>query len=65
MIRTVAKKELRSYFSSAIGVIFLAAFLAVALYTFFWREKFNVVHEVHFDSRTIKTAAWMRFRVYR
>jgi phage major head subunit gpT-like protein len=28
---------------------------------FYWRERFNVVHEVHFDSRTIKTASWMRF----
>ena len=40
MIWTVAKKELRGYFNSAVAVIFLAAFLAVALYTFFWREKF-------------------------
>ncbi|HSD90664.1 MAG TPA: Gldg family protein [Kofleriaceae bacterium] len=40
MIKTVAKKELRGYFNSAIGVIFLVAFLVVALYTFFWREKF-------------------------
>ncbi|MGE5182885.1 MAG: Gldg family protein [Acidobacteriota bacterium] len=39
-MRTVVKKELRGYFHSAIAVIFLAAFLAVALYTFFWREKF-------------------------
>ncbi len=37
---SVIKKELRGYFNSAIAVIFLAAFLAVALYTFFWREKF-------------------------
>ena len=40
MIWTIAKKELRSYFNSAVAVIFLAAFLAVALYTFFWREHF-------------------------
>ncbi|HWU90103.1 MAG TPA: Gldg family protein, partial [Kofleriaceae bacterium] len=40
MIGTVAKKELRGYFNSAVAVIFLAAFLAVTLYTFFWREKF-------------------------
>jgi ABC-2 type transport system permease protein len=40
MMRTVIKKELRGYFNSAIAVIFLAAFLAVALYTFFGREKF-------------------------
>jgi ABC-2 type transport system permease protein len=37
---TTAKKELRGYFNSAVAVIFLAAFLAVAMYTFFWREKF-------------------------
>ncbi len=40
MIWTVAKKELRGYFNSAVAVIFLAAFLAVTLYTFFWHEKF-------------------------
>jgi len=39
-MRSVVHKELRGYFNSAIAVIFLAAFLAVALYTFFWREKF-------------------------
>ena len=40
MIWTIAKKELRGYFNSAVAVIFLAAFLAVTLYTFFWREHF-------------------------
>ncbi len=40
MIWTITKKELRGYFNSAIGVIFLAAFLGVTFYTFFWREKF-------------------------
>lgn len=40
MIWTVAKKELRGYFNSAVAVIFLAAFLAVTFYTFFWHEKF-------------------------
>jgi ABC-2 type transport system permease protein len=40
MMRTVIKKELRGYFNSATAVIFLAAFLSVALYTFFWSEKF-------------------------
>lgn len=40
MIWTVAKKELRGYFNSAVAVIFLAAFLVVTYYTFFWREKF-------------------------
>lgn len=40
MIWTVAKKELRGYFNSAVAVIFLAAFLGVTLITFFWHEKF-------------------------
>src|SRR5262245_22615477 len=40
MILTVVKKELRSYFNSAIAVIFLAAFLLAALVMFFWVEKF-------------------------
>ncbi len=40
MIWTVAKKELRGYFNSAIAIIFLGGFLATTLYTFFWREKF-------------------------
>ena len=40
MIWTVAKKELRGYFNSAVGLIFLAAFLVGAFYTFFWHEKF-------------------------
>src|SRR5690606_17835287 len=37
MLTSVIRKELRGYFNSAIAVIFLAAFLAVTLYTFFWR----------------------------
>ena len=40
MIGTVVKKELRGYFNSAIAVITLAAFVAVAAYTLFWHEKF-------------------------
>ena len=40
MIRTVINKELRGYFNSAIAVLFLAAFLLVAMVTFFWAEKF-------------------------
>jgi len=28
---------------------------------FYWREKFNTIHDVDFDSRSIKTAGWMRF----
>jgi len=40
VIWTVAKKELRGYFNSAVAVIFLAAFLAVTLVTFFWIDKF-------------------------
>lgn len=37
---TVVKKELRGYFDSAVALLFLAAFLATALYMFFWHEKF-------------------------
>ncbi|HET9619807.1 MAG TPA: Gldg family protein [Kofleriaceae bacterium] len=40
MMKTVIKKELRGYFNSAIAVIFLAVFLAIALITFFGVEKF-------------------------
>lgn len=40
MIGTVVKKELRSYFNSAIAVIFLAAFLLATLFAFFVAEKF-------------------------
>ncbi|MGE0545743.1 MAG: Gldg family protein [Kofleriaceae bacterium] len=40
MIWTVAKKELRGYFNSAVAVLFLTAFLIVTFYTFYWREKF-------------------------
>jgi len=30
---------------------------------FYWREEFNTVHDVDFDSRSVKTAGWMRFSV--
>jgi gliding motility-associated transport system permease protein/gliding motility-associatede transport system auxiliary component len=40
VIWSVAKKELRGYFNSAVAVIFLATFLTFTLYTFFWTEKF-------------------------
>lgn len=30
---------------------------------FYWKEKFNLEHDVEFDSRSIKTAGWMRFDV--
>lgn len=30
---------------------------------FYWREQFNTVHDVDFDSRSTKTAGWMRFSV--
>lgn len=30
---------------------------------FYWREKFNTVHDIDFDSRSTKTAGWMRFSV--
>lgn len=39
-IWAIARKELRGYFGSAVAVIFLATFLAVTLFTFFWVEKF-------------------------
>jgi phage major head subunit gpT-like protein len=28
---------------------------------FYWREKFNTLHDVDFESRSIKTAGWMRY----
>jgi ABC-2 type transport system permease protein len=37
---TVAKKELRGYFNSAVALIFLFTFLFFTLFTFFWVEKF-------------------------
>ncbi|HTM22979.1 MAG TPA: Gldg family protein, partial [Kofleriaceae bacterium] len=40
MIRTVAAKELRSFFNSAIALIFLLTFLLATLFTFFWVDKF-------------------------
>ncbi len=30
---------------------------------FYDREKFNTVHDIEFDSRSVKTAGWMRFSV--
>jgi ABC-2 type transport system permease protein len=39
-IATVAKKELRSYFSSPTAFIFLGAYLFINLFVFFWVEKF-------------------------
>ena len=30
---------------------------------FYWREKFNIEHDIDFESRSIKTAGWMRFDV--
>lgn len=30
---------------------------------FYWRENFNTVHDIDFDSRGVKTAGWMRFSV--
>lgn len=30
---------------------------------FYWREQFNTVHDIEFDSRSVKTAGWMRFSV--
>ena len=39
-IWTVAAKELNGAFRSAVGVIFLAIFLGVVLFTFFWVDQF-------------------------
>lgn len=30
---------------------------------FYWRERPSIFHDVHFDSRSLKTAMWMRFIV--
>ncbi len=30
---------------------------------FYWREAFNTVHDIDFDSRSVKTAGWMRYSV--
>ncbi|WP_428268536.1 Gldg family protein [Haliangium sp.] len=37
---SIASKELRGYFNSAVALIFLATFLSVVLFTFFWGEDF-------------------------
>jgi len=37
---TVARKELRGIFGSAVALIFLATFLGVVMFTFFWVDKF-------------------------
>lgn len=39
-VMSIARKELRGYFNSAVALIFLATFLAVVLFTFFWVGKF-------------------------
>jgi ABC-2 type transport system permease protein len=39
-ILAIAKKELRAYFLSPVALIFLATFLFVTLFTFFWVEAF-------------------------
>ncbi|HKE18607.1 MAG TPA: Gldg family protein [Kofleriaceae bacterium] len=39
-IWSIARKELRGYFNSAVALIFLATFLGVVLFTFFWVDKF-------------------------
>ncbi len=38
VIRRIARKEMRLFFASAIGYLFLASFLAVTLFVFFWGE---------------------------
>ncbi|HUS68318.1 MAG TPA: Gldg family protein [Kofleriaceae bacterium] len=39
-VLAIARKELRGYFSSAVALIFLATFLGIVVFTFFWVEKF-------------------------
>jgi len=39
-VLSIARKELRGYFNSAVALIFLATFLGVVLFTFFWVDKF-------------------------
>jgi len=41
-ILSITRKELDSYFGSPMALIFLGAFLAVTLFTFFWVETFFV-----------------------
>jgi ABC-2 type transport system permease protein len=38
--RTIARKELSAYFSSPMALIFVGAFLVIALFVFFWVETF-------------------------
>ena len=40
MVRRIAGKELAHFFSSPIAYLFLAAYLAVTLFVFFWAEAF-------------------------
>ena len=40
MIREVERKELNLFFAAPIGYLFLALFLAVTLFTFFWAEAY-------------------------
>ncbi len=40
VIRRIAKKELRLFFASPIGYLFLLAFLAITLFVFFWVDAF-------------------------
>ena len=39
-IWTIAAKELRAYFNSTVALIFLAVFLGLVLFGFFWVDKF-------------------------
>ncbi len=39
-VLTLARKELRAYFRSPVALIFLASFLVVTLFTFFWVDTF-------------------------
>ena len=37
---TIAKKELRGFFGSAVAIVFLATFLGISLFSFFWVGSF-------------------------
>ena len=39
-IRHIARKEIEAFFSSLAGLIFIAVFLGVCLFVFFWVETF-------------------------
>jgi len=42
---------------------FIQADVSLTELRFYEQEAFNSIHDVDFDSRTLKTAGWMRFAV--